>query len=570
MTKPAPTIRSRPDEPARILVIEDDPVTRYNIRSYLEDSGYKVDEAEDGVRGIAMVQEAHPDLVLCDLRMPGMDGLMVLRRLHLESLELPVIAVSGTGVLGDAVEALREGAWDFVVKPIQDMAVLEHAIEGALEKASLIRQNNHYQRQIEQANRTLREQLRQIEEDADAGRRIQLQMMPPAEEQVFGEYRFSRCLLPSMYLSGDFVDYFPIDPQRVGFLLADVSGHGVSSAFVTVLIKSFMQRSLERLHRDGEGAVGHPLRMLQLLNESILHQGLDKYLTIFYGVVDCRAGRLDYANAGQFPSPMLLDGAAAHFLPGRGMPVGLFPEPQIEAATLDLPPGCSLDAVFGRCAGGDPGGLARRTSAVAAGSSGRHAVPAAGLVERLGLDPGRAYPDDVAASGRRRGEATVSEGKARYAQEAGTWIIKLEGEVRHTLAPAVNAVLDRAFADPGLRHFVIDLSATQAIDSTSLGVLARIANHMTGRGLSKPTLLAPGRDICTILCSVCFDRIFHVVTEAGEGDISLEELPALATDEREVLALVLDAHRRLCAIDERNRQVFQDVVELLDRDLGRR
>jgi anti-anti-sigma factor len=164
----------------------------------------------------------------------------------------------------------------------------------------------------------------------------------------------------------------------------------------------------------------------------------------------------------------------------------------------------------------------------------------------------------------------VSEGKARYAQEAGTWIIKLEGEVRHTLAPAVNAVLDRAFADPGLRHFVIDLSATQAIDSTSLGVLARIANHMTGRGLPKPTLLAPGRDICTILCSVCFDRIFHVVTEAGECDISLEELPGLATDEREVLALVLDAHRRLCAIDERNREVFQDVVELLDRDLGRR
>ena len=60
------------------------------------------------------------------------------------------------------------------------------------------------------------------------------------------------------------------------------------------------------------------------------------------------------------------------------------------------------------------------------------------------------------------------------------------------------------------------------------------------------------------------------MTEAGESGISLEELPGLATDEREVLALVLDAHRRLCAIDERNREVFQDVVELLDRDLGRR
>jgi serine phosphatase RsbU (regulator of sigma subunit) len=404
MTKPQPATSSRPDEPARILVIEDDPVTRFNIRSYLEDSGYTVDEAEDGGRGIAMAQETPPELVLCDLRMPGMDGLMVVRRLHAESPELPVIAVSGTGVLGDAVEALREGAWDFVVKPIQDMAVLEHAIEGVLEKASLIRQNNHYQRELEQANRTLREQLRQIEEDADAGRRIQLQLMPPVEEQVFGEYRLSRALLPSMYLSGDFVDYFPIDPQRVGFLLADVSGHGVSSAFVTVLIKSFVQRSLERLHRDGEGAVGHPLRMLQLLNESILHQGLDKYLTIFYGVVDCRAGRLDYANAGQFPSPMLLDGGAARFLPGRGMPVGLFPEPQIEAATLDLPPGCSLMLCSDGVLEAIPGDSLDERLRWLLARADDVAVTAAGLVERLGLDPGRAYPDDIAALVVRRGE----------------------------------------------------------------------------------------------------------------------------------------------------------------------
>ncbi len=396
MTRPEPATRARPDEPARILVIDDDPVTRFNIRSYLEDSGYAVDEAEDGGRGIAMAREIHPDLVLCDLRMPGMDGLMVLQRLHAECPELPAIAVSGTGVLGYAVEALREGAWDFVVKPIQDMAVLEHAIERALEKASLIRQNNHYQCELEQANRTLREQLRQIEDDADAGRRIQLQLMPPVAEQVFGEYRLSRSLLPSMYLSGDFVDYFPIDPQRVGFLLADVSGHGVSSAFVTVLIKSFLQRSLEHLQRDGAGDVVHPLRLLQRLNDSILHQGLDKYLTIFYGVVDCRAGRLDYVNAGQFPSPMFLDGGVARFLPGRGMPVGLFPEPHIEAATLDLPPGSALMLCSDGVLEAIPrGSLDERLGWLLAQANGM-SVPAAGLVERLGLDPAHAYPDDVA------------------------------------------------------------------------------------------------------------------------------------------------------------------------------
>jgi anti-anti-sigma factor len=162
----------------------------------------------------------------------------------------------------------------------------------------------------------------------------------------------------------------------------------------------------------------------------------------------------------------------------------------------------------------------------------------------------------------------MSEGTARYAQEAGTWILKLAGDVRHPLSPAINALLDRAFADPGLERFLVDLSDTEAIDSTNLGVLARIANQLARRGLPRPTVVAPGPDIRTILSSVCFDRIFHVVSEPGDTAAALEALPGLETGERDRLALVLDAHRRLCAIDESNRAVFRDVVELLERELG--
>jgi phosphoserine phosphatase RsbU/P len=397
MSRLEPALVPWPEAPARILIIEDDPVMRFNIRSYLEDSGYAVDEAADGARGLEAVRETAPNLVVCDLRMPGMDGLAVLRRLHAELPDLPAIAVSGTGVLGDAVEALREGAWDFVVKPIQDMAVLEHAISCALEKAGLICQNNRYQQELEQANRRLREQLRQIEEDSDAGRRIQLQLMPPAVEQVFGEYRFSRFLLPSMYLSGDFVDYFAIDPQRVGFFLADVSGHGVSSAFVTVLIKSFVQRSLERLHGDRDAEVLHPVRMLRALNDNILRQGLDKFLTIFYGVIDMRAGRLAYANAGHFPSPFLIDKGTARFLPGRGMPVGLFPEPTLEPVEIALPPGCTLTVCSDGVLDAFPAGtLDERLGRLLAQAEGDRDITVESLVQRLGLDGGLAYPDDIA------------------------------------------------------------------------------------------------------------------------------------------------------------------------------
>jgi serine phosphatase RsbU (regulator of sigma subunit) len=292
------------------------------------------------------------------------------------------------------VEALREGAWDFVVKPIEDMAVLEHAIEGALEKARLIRDNNRYQRELEQANRTLREQLARIEEDADAGRRIQLQLMPP-REQVFGEYGFVRLLLPSMFLSGDFVDYFYIGHDHIGFFLADVSGHGVSSAFVTVLIKSFVRSALERLHEDGERAVLHPVRMLEELNQDLLRQRLDKYLTIFYAVIDRGTGRLSYCSAAHFPSPMLVDGGATRFLPGRGMPIGLFPEPMLESTELDLPRSCALvlcsDGVLETLAGSS---LNERLGHLLAAVDGVGVTPE-GVLARLGIDPGRAYLDDI-------------------------------------------------------------------------------------------------------------------------------------------------------------------------------
>jgi anti-anti-sigma factor len=172
----------------------------------------------------------------------------------------------------------------------------------------------------------------------------------------------------------------------------------------------------------------------------------------------------------------------------------------------------------------------------------------------------------------------MTEGSARWAEEGGTWFLKLGGDVRHTLAPAVNGLLDRAFATPGLEGFVVDLSEAEAIDSTCLGVLARIANHLSRAGLPRPTVIAPGQDIRTILAAVCFDRIFDLVAETdpatapGAAPLAapLAALAGPPTGERERLALVLEAHRRLCAIDRQNREVFKDLVLLLERELGAR
>ena len=378
----------------RILVIEDDPVVRFNMLSYLEDSGFAVIEADSGNDGIDAAREGAPDLVLCDLRMPGMDGLKVLETLRAEQPDLPVVVVSGTGVLSDAVEALRKGAWDFVTKPIQDMAVLEHAIGTALEKARLIRDNRRFQTELEHANRLLHDNLEQFEQDAAAGRIIQLRLMPPRERSL-GAYRFNRYLLPSLSLSGDFVDYFVIDHQHLGFFLADVSGHGVSSAFVTVLLKGLVNRYLERLHNEGERIILDPAQLLARLDSDLHAQKLSKYLTIFYGVVETDINRLTYSNGGHFPNPILFDGQTARFLDGRGPPVGLFRDARFDNNTVKLPDAHRL-AIF------SDGALdampetslaakrARLLQAVA-----RPGLDAVGVLASLGLTADAAYPDDI-------------------------------------------------------------------------------------------------------------------------------------------------------------------------------
>lgn len=138
------------DAVARILTIDDDQTVRENIVAYLEDSGFDVCQAENGAAGLEVFRQEAPDLVLVDLRMPVMDGMEVVRRLKVEAPALPVIVVSGVGVLEEAVEALRLGAWDFITKPIADMAVLEHAVGKALERARLLEERNRYQERLEQ------------------------------------------------------------------------------------------------------------------------------------------------------------------------------------------------------------------------------------------------------------------------------------------------------------------------------------------------------------------------------------------------------------------------------------
>jgi phosphoserine phosphatase RsbU/P len=122
------------NKPYTVLVIDDDALMRMTLKAYLEDSGYSVVEAEDGEQGIELFNRERPDIVLTDLRMPKMDGFEVIARVKRDSPGTPILAITGTGDEDTAAEAVRRGACDALLKPINDLKVLETVIARELDR----------------------------------------------------------------------------------------------------------------------------------------------------------------------------------------------------------------------------------------------------------------------------------------------------------------------------------------------------------------------------------------------------------------------------------------------------
>lgn len=322
----------------RLLIIDDDSIVRQSLVTYLADSGFDVLEAGNGQQGLELFDAHMPDIVLTDLRMPGIDGLQVLRTIHGISPDTPVIVISGAGVVADVVEALRLGASDYLIKPVVDIEMLVHAIDKSLERRALLADNQRYRGELESANRVLRENLRILERDQKAGRQVQRRLLPQ-HPQTRGEYHICQHIEPSLYLSGDFIDFAYLGRRYLAFYLADVSGHGASSAFVTVWLKHLVTRLVreEDLFADASSFDQGPAHLLDVINRELLDTNLGHHLTLFTGVIDTQSHQMRYCVAGHLPMPVMITEDGASFLPGEGKAVGIFKDARWEVWRCDLP-----------------------------------------------------------------------------------------------------------------------------------------------------------------------------------------------------------------------------------------
>lgn len=256
-----------------------------------------------------------------------------------------VIPILSEPTPADVADSFRRGAIDVLVEPFTDQEMLS-AIDRARSFKDLYRENKNYRLQIERANRELRDSLNTLKMDQMAGRQIQLNILPD-KPLVYGEYEIAHKIVPSLYLSGDFVGYSVLLDRFLIFYVADVSGHGASSAFVTIML-SFMVRQLSWRHineDDIAALLRAPQGLLEHINRQVLAMKIDKHLTMLVGSIDTERNVLRYVTGAQLPMPVMVSNAGVEFLPGKGRPVGLFDDSHWTIEEIILPEKFSLTII---------------------------------------------------------------------------------------------------------------------------------------------------------------------------------------------------------------------------------
>lgn len=331
----------------------------------------------------------HHDISLAIVDCSTIVDLEYLNRLaaHLSPMSTMALLVEGTAE--GMVAVLRNGADDVfsLAELHQHPLLFIGSLQRQLQRVRMIEEARFLRESLERS-------LDELKADQHAAQQLQEKLLPPPIREL-NQISFEYVLQPSLLLSGDFVDSIAINDYQTIFYLADVSGHGASSALVTVLLKNMTYRLLRNYNRNSSFDIQSPLATLHRVNRELLLTGLGKHLTMFIGLIDARDSSLTYAVGGHHPMPVLAQGGKAAFLEGRGMPIGLFEKPVFDERRIELAPEYSItlfsDGILEVAEGAS---LDEKEQVLLDACDGRHLSPQA-ICDFI-IPAGRVNPDDVA------------------------------------------------------------------------------------------------------------------------------------------------------------------------------
>ena len=158
----------------------------------------------------------------------------------------------------------------------------------------------------------------------------------------------------------------------------------------------------------------------------------------------------------------------------------------------------------------------------------------------------------------------MQEGKILAASHNGAYVIRMVGDVRLTLSTTIDEYIQTMFADPGFTSVWVDLCDAEGIDSTTLGLLAKLALQVKERFGFQPAIYSCEPGINRLLRSMGFQDLFELHEEACANPEEISEIPQVDDNEAAVKEKVIEAHRILMDISEENRARFKDLMSALE------
>ncbi|KKB55511.1 PP2C family protein-serine/threonine phosphatase [Parabacteroides gordonii] len=264
-------------------------LTQY-FRRKIKKGEYEFYFAHNGLEALQMMLvQPDFDVILSDINMPEMDGLTLLAKINeMQNPALKCIMVSAYGDMENIRSAMNQGAFDFTTKPI-NLEDLERTIEKAAEQISFIKKAQQEHTQLES-----------IRNDLHIAQEIQQTILPKTfppfpELKSFEIYAYMNA---AKYVGGDFYDFFRIDQDRLGFVIADVAGKGVPAAIFMAI-----SRTVIRTIALTENSAA---MCMQRSNAFLCQENTNEmFVTVFYGILNLNTGLVTYCNAGHNP-PILM------------------------------------------------------------------------------------------------------------------------------------------------------------------------------------------------------------------------------------------------------------------------
>jgi len=321
----------------RILVVEDSPVTRLMIERTLKKWHYDVIAVDNIDAATDIILKEKIQFVITDWIMPGGNGTVLCQRIRAKNLPFYTYMILLTSLedTKSAIQGIESGADDYIRKPFHHDELRARIRAG--ERILVLEKN------LTETNKQLLAAREIINRDLKTASDMQRSLLPPKLLTIQG-ISIDWIFQPSMYLSGDIFNFFPLDSHHIGFYIIDVAGHGIASAMLSFTLSRLLSPDVSYSSQLKFSSPENPSRefirsastVVQQLNQQF-QTNEDNFLffTMIYGVIDTTSQTIELCQAGHPSLIYQQKDKQPEFITNSGLPVGVIANENYESVLLN-------------------------------------------------------------------------------------------------------------------------------------------------------------------------------------------------------------------------------------------